>query len=143
MARRVLIADDSAELGRRLLGLLSELSHVEVVGVACDGDVALQLFEARDPSAAVLDLQMPGTSDPEVVRAIRRTNSTALLIVGSVHDGPQLRTRCLEAGADYFSVNARTSFALPKCSVPRTALIPEYAKVRAPTTSRRLPPILT
>jgi DNA-binding NarL/FixJ family response regulator len=106
---RVLIADDAPEMMRRLADALSGLPHLEIVGAASDGDEALRLFAGENPDVAVIDLQMPGTNGLEVVRAIRRSNSNTLVIVLTMHDSPQLQTRCLEAGADYF-LSKRTGF---------------------------------
>lgn len=99
---RVLVAEDDAEVVRRLVQSLEELPDVEIVGPAADGGVALDLMRARSPHVAVLDFSMPVANGLEVLRIIRRDNLSCIVIILTNYDEPSLRHRCLEAGADYF-----------------------------------------
>ncbi len=60
MTLRVLVVDDEAPARRRLKRMLEQLSDVEVVGEAADGEAALQLAGTLNPDVMFLDIRMPG-----------------------------------------------------------------------------------
>lgn len=104
---KLLIADDAAEVASRLTNAFAELKGVEIAGPVRDGEEALRVFEAEQPDAVILDVQMPPRGGIYVLRTIRDRGSSALIIMCSIDDSPEFRNRCLEAGADYF-VSKRT-----------------------------------
>ncbi len=67
---RVLIVDDEPLARLRLEDLLRHESNVELVGVAADGDAAVEAINTLHPDLVFLDVQMPGRTGLEVVRAI-------------------------------------------------------------------------
>jgi two-component system chemotaxis response regulator CheB len=69
-ARRVVVADDS-RLMRRMLADALGRQGFDVVGIAADGDEALELCRAHRPHALTLDLHMPGLDGLGVLRALR------------------------------------------------------------------------
>lgn len=60
---------------------LRDLSGVELVGVAVDGDEAVELIEALRPDLVLLDIQMPGRSGLAVARAIDRVQGPEVVFV--------------------------------------------------------------
>jgi two-component system chemotaxis response regulator CheB len=68
-ATRVVIADDSA-LMRSVLASELERAGIDVVGIAADGDEALELCEELAPDVLSLDLAMPGRDGVGVLRAL-------------------------------------------------------------------------
>jgi two-component system LytT family response regulator len=75
MSIRALIVDDERLARARLVRLLRRREDVEIVGVACDGDEAVQMIAALRPDLVFLDVQMPGLSGFDVLDAIdSRTN---------------------------------------------------------------------
>ena len=69
-ARRIVVADDS-RLMRRVLADALARQGFEVVGLAGDGDEALDLCRRERPDALTLDLHMPGLDGLGVLRALR------------------------------------------------------------------------
>jgi CheY-like chemotaxis protein len=68
---RVVFADDDAAM-RTLVGTMLGLADgVEVVGQAEDGAEALELVQRLAPDVALLDVQMPRLSGPQVAEVIR------------------------------------------------------------------------
>lgn len=66
--QKILIVDDNADL----LTILSELLAREfVVATARSGEEALQIVEALQPDAVILDLQLPGMNGMETGTAIK------------------------------------------------------------------------
>lgn len=99
---RVLIADDSIALCDRLVDMFSEIDGVEIVGLAKDVASAGAAVNELIPDVAILDIQMPGGSGLDVLKALKASRSTAIVIMLTNHPYPQYQQKCLELGADYF-----------------------------------------
>jgi len=70
-AVRTVLVDDENLARDRLLGFLSGVEDVTVVGQAADGLEALRLIEQEHPDLVFLDVQMPGMDGFEVLKALR------------------------------------------------------------------------
>lgn len=68
--KTILIADDEPSL-RLLVRATIESDEYELIEAA-DGDAAWRLLQAERPAMALLDVQMPGQTGLELVRAIRQ-----------------------------------------------------------------------
>jgi DNA-binding NarL/FixJ family response regulator len=99
---RVLIADDSHAVVERLADLLREIPGIQLVGIAHDVPEAIQSVVRESPDALILDLQMPGGSGLEVLRAIRPSHPSLCVLICTNYPFPQYREECLAAGANYF-----------------------------------------
>lgn len=99
----VLVVDDDPGL-RRLLGRILERGGWQVVEAA-DGRLGLELYLARWPAIAFVDLVMPGLDGTELLRAIRAAHPEAKLIAMSGAAslaGLPAAEAAREAGADAF-----------------------------------------
>lgn len=67
---RILIADDEPLARRRLADLVQRQSGAEVVGQVGNGREAVEAIHRLRPDLVFLDVQMPGLTGPEVVRAV-------------------------------------------------------------------------
>jgi len=99
---RVFITDDSKLVVERLHDLLKDVSGVEVVGEAGDPLEAVLSIGQTKPDAVILDLQMPGGSGLDVLRAIRRGQPGVQVLICTNFPYPQYRDECIAAGANYF-----------------------------------------
>jgi DNA-binding NarL/FixJ family response regulator len=99
---RVFIADDSVVVVERLADLLKEVPGVQLVGRAADVPEAIHSILVLNPDAVILDLQMPGGSGLEVLRAIRRTYPSLCVLICTNYPSPQYREECIAAGANFF-----------------------------------------
>jgi len=99
---RVFIADDSEVVVERLADLLQEIPGVQLVGRANDGSQAIRSIGEMNPDAVILDLQMPGSSGLEVLRAVRRTHPSLCVLICTNFPYPQYRKECIAAGANFF-----------------------------------------
>ena len=97
MAERILIVDDEAQITRVLRAALAAQAYD--VRTANDPEEALRLFEDWSPDLIVTDLMMPGISGIEVCRAVRRKNTTPIIVL-SVRDQERSKVEALDAGAD-------------------------------------------
>lgn len=100
---RILVADDNPVNLRVTRGIMEHAGH-EVLG-ATDGEQALAMLEAEDGGIdlAIVDMQMPGLSGPDVVRHWRLMEHSRLPIVIVSADAREESARtCREAGADAY-----------------------------------------
>jgi two-component system, LytTR family, response regulator len=80
-ALRVLIADDEMLARQRLEDLLRQESGVEIVGTADSGPSAVEAIRRLKPDLLFLDVQMPGMTGIEVLRAIGPQGMPATIFV--------------------------------------------------------------
>jgi signal transduction histidine kinase len=103
-ARRVLVVDDNRDAAESLGRLLAR--HGAEVRVVHDGPSALEVLRTWRPSAAVLDLGMPGMDGLEVARRIRRRpelRDVALIALTGWGRADDVR-RARDAGFDHHMV---------------------------------------
>ncbi len=94
---RVLLVDDDVELVTLLRDYL--MSDGFSVSVAHEGESALRSLAVQPPDIAVVDVMMPGFSGIEVLRRIRSSGSTPVLMLTARGDN-ESRILGLELGAD-------------------------------------------
>jgi two-component system, chemotaxis family, protein-glutamate methylesterase/glutaminase len=96
---RTLVVDDSAFVRKIVREMLSRSPYIDVVGVARDGEEALEMVEALKPDVVTCDLIMPGLDGVGFVRKQMERNPLPILILtSSPHDGEQAM-EALNAGA--------------------------------------------
>lgn len=71
MTIRALVVDDEPLARRRLRRLLAAHDDVEVIGEASGGDEAIGVAVRERPDVLLLDIQMPGSTGLEALRALR------------------------------------------------------------------------
>jgi DNA-binding NarL/FixJ family response regulator len=96
---RILIADDHPVVREGLAGMLAGQPDFEVVGVAADGEMALELHNELSPDVTLMDLQMPGLDGVGAIEAIKAKNSSAHILVLTTYDSDADILRAIEAGA--------------------------------------------
>lgn len=101
--RRVLIADDNADMRQYLTRLLAE--RYDVVAVA-DGKLALEAVEKQPPDLVVSDIMMPNLDGFGVLQALRSNSETKTIpvILLSARAGEESRVEGIDAGADDYLV---------------------------------------
>jgi DNA-binding NarL/FixJ family response regulator len=99
---KVVVADDSPLVRRRLISLLNEVADVEIVGEAVDGLDALDVVNDQKPDVVFLDIQMPGMTGLEVLRRLQKKASPPIVVMVTNYAFPQYREKCLQAGASFF-----------------------------------------
>ncbi len=96
---RVLIADDHGVIRDGLGRLIAALPDMELVGVAADGEEAVENCRTALPDVVLMDLDMPGVDGIEATRRILVDRpATAVLVLTSFSDRPRI-LGALEAGA--------------------------------------------
>ncbi len=114
---RVLVVEDEPELRSLIAQALRENGYA--VDDAPDGREGLYKATTWEYDAIVLDLMLPQISGLELLRALRKTHRTPVLIL-SARDGMSDRVRGLDDGADDYLVKP---FGLPELFARLRALI--------------------
>jgi two-component system NarL family response regulator len=97
---RLLIVDDHPVVRDGLVAILHQGEpDLEVVGEAGDGLEAVATWRKVQPTVTIMDLQLPGQSGVEAIKAIRREDPDARILVLTTFDGDADIQRALEAGA--------------------------------------------
>lgn len=78
---RVLIVDDEPLALRRLTMALADVTDVELVGAAADGDEALEMIETLRPDLVFLDVEMPGRSGMSVAGGLAGEHRPEIVFV--------------------------------------------------------------
>ena len=101
--RRILIADDNADMRQYLARLLSE--RYEVIAVS-DGKLALDSIHKQKPDLVLSDIMMPNLDGFGLLRALRSSASTNAVpvILLSARAGEETRVEGIDAGADDYMV---------------------------------------
>lgn len=99
---KVFIADDSSAVVERLADLVKEVPGAELAGQAADVPEAVNGVRRMEPDALILDLQMPGGSGLDVLRAIRADYPHLQVLICTNYAYPQYREECMIAGANFF-----------------------------------------
>lgn len=95
---RVFLAEDSAAIRERIVGLLAA-EHMDVVGEAATPRDCIDGILREHPDVVVLDMQLEGGSGLEVLRAVRRADPAIAFVVFSNHAQPPYTKRYLADGA--------------------------------------------
>jgi len=86
MTLRILIVDDEPWARRRMATMLAQLTDVEIVGIAEDGDSALHLIETHAPNVVLLDIKMPGRNGLEMLPLLRAPNVPVIIFVTAFNE---------------------------------------------------------
>jgi DNA-binding NarL/FixJ family response regulator len=99
---RVFLADDSPLIRERLVALLKDLPHVEIVGQSGAACEAIEDIQRLRPSAVVLDISMPGGGGMRVLERVKQAEEAPMVIMLTNFALEAYRRKCTQLGADYF-----------------------------------------
>jgi DNA-binding NarL/FixJ family response regulator len=97
---KVLLADDDPLFLESLQTLIDHQPELNVVATAQNGLEALELADAVDPDAVVVDLHMPLLDGVSTLTRLRDDHPNLCLIVLTGDADPALHAAATEAGAD-------------------------------------------
>ncbi len=94
---RLLIADDDSVIRTMLVMMLE--GQFEIVGLACDGQQAVELAQASQPDAALVDVEMPKGGGLAAVRGIVKVAPGTAIVVLSIDEHDATVLQMLQDGA--------------------------------------------
>lgn len=96
---RLLLVDDQNLICQGLKAMLSLEADLEVVGVANNGQVAIEQVAALQPDVVLMDVRMPVMDGREATREIVQHYPQVKVLVLSTFDDDQYITDAMRAGA--------------------------------------------
>ncbi len=84
---RIVIAEDQRMVLGALGSLLSLEDDMEVVGMANNGEDAIQLVKQFEPDICIMDIEMPGKSGLEAAEKLRILNCKVIILTTFARSG--------------------------------------------------------
>jgi DNA-binding NarL/FixJ family response regulator len=98
-ALRVLVVDDQLLYAEAISVLLRQQEGIEVVGIAGDGQEAIEQTSELQPDVVLMDIQMPRLDGISATRWIRRRLPATKVLVMTALTGDEHVEASLKAGA--------------------------------------------
>ncbi|MEP0822515.1 MAG: chemotaxis-specific protein-glutamate methyltransferase CheB [Ignavibacterium sp.] len=97
----VLIVEDSPVVREFLIHILSVDPEISIVGVAHNGEEAIEAVQSKKPHVITMDIHMPKLNGFDATRRIMETNPVPIVIVSGSSTAEEIATtfRALESGA--------------------------------------------
>jgi DNA-binding NarL/FixJ family response regulator len=99
---KTFIADDSLNVRKGLIAMLSQIEGIEITGQAGNVHDAIDSIQALEPDVVILDIKMPGGSGVDVLRHIKKEQPSTVVIILTNYPYPQYRQECMDEKADFF-----------------------------------------
>ncbi|HAA02216.1 MAG TPA: two-component system response regulator [Syntrophobacteraceae bacterium] len=115
---KVLIAEDESH-SRLFLKAIVTSMNCEVVGEACTGVEAIELYRQLKPHMLLLDINLPNKTGEDVLREIRAEFPRALIIVVTSVSDQETVEKCLDLGAANY-IRKDTPIAEIKLAIKET-----------------------
>jgi DNA-binding NarL/FixJ family response regulator len=150
---RVAVVDDQRLFARGLSGLVDLLPETEVVGVAYDGEEAVELCRKEEPDVILMDISMPKMDGISATREIRDLLPQTAVIILTAHEDDEHVFEGIKAGAQgYLLKDAELedlSLAIRTVHAGNTIIAPDLAQkmlntfegTEGPTGKRLVPPL--
>ena len=106
---RLLVVDDHWVVRDGLALMFEREEDLTLVACAGTGEEAVAAFRRQRPDVVLMDLQLPGMSGVEAIRAIKRADPAARVVVLTMYDGDEDIHRALEAGATTYVLKGSPS----------------------------------
>lgn len=99
---KILLIDDSAMVGPRILKLLSAIPAVRLLGQAMTAKDGLQVCEEADPDIVILDINLPDGSGIRLLKElkIRKPHIRVIMLTNSSNEF--YSKKCADLGAEFF-----------------------------------------
>lgn len=113
-AIRVMIADDHSLIREGLRQLLEFDGSIEVVGEAANGAECLEKLNKYDPEVLLLDINMPVMNGIEVLKKMKKNQSTVKVLILTVHNELEYLMNAVDIGVEGYIMKDSESSELKK-----------------------------
>lgn len=96
---KILIVDDHEIVSTGLSRMLQDVSNIDVVGCALDGETAISMVNKLKPDIVLMDVHMPGIGGLGATKEIKRIAPKVKVIAISALDDNPYPAKLIEAGA--------------------------------------------
>lgn len=110
---RVMVADDSPAVLKSLCAWLDSQPRLQVIGVAGNGQDAVNAARAARPDLMLMDLEMPVMSGLHAAEMLKRELPDIKIVVISTHASEMWSETSLKCGAEAFVSKQRIPQELP------------------------------
>ena len=150
---RVAVVDDQRLFVRGLSGLVDMLPEMEVIGVAYDGEDAVELCRKEEPDVVLMDISMPKMDGINATSEIRDLLPQTAVIILTAHEDDEHVFEGIKAGAQGYLLKDADledlSRAIRTVHAGDTIIAPDLAQKmlntfqheRGPKGSRLVPPL--
>ena len=97
--RHLLVVDDHTIVRQGMIELLSKESDIVVIGVAANGEQAIQEARRLRPDIVLMDVSMPGINGIDATRIITAEIPDVRVIGLSMHEDEAIKSKMRDAGA--------------------------------------------
>lgn len=133
---RLAVVDDHALFRAGLISLLNDMPDFTIIGEAGDGLQALELIRTKHPDLLLLDVNMPGMSGVETVRAIKNLPAAdqCKIIMLTISKSEEDLLGAITAGADGYLLKSAEPDELRKA----ITLVHQGLSVLSPQVTRHV-----
>lgn len=96
---RVICVEDHRIVREGIALIINQEPDMEVVGACASGDEAVALYRQTRPDVVLMDLRLGKTSGVDAIKAIRRDDPNARIVVLTMYEGDEDIFRAHQAGA--------------------------------------------
>lgn len=96
---RILCVDDHPLVREGITRKIELQPDMQLVAAAVTGEEAIALFRQHRPDVTLMDLRLPTMSGLDAIRAIRKEDGSAKIVVLTMYQGGEDIHRALQAGA--------------------------------------------
>lgn len=111
----VVLADDHPFMRRGILDVLRGADGIEVVAEVADGAAAIAAIRKLAPAVAILDLEMPGMSGLDVLRALGEQGEKTAVALLTMHKDEEVFNAAFDAGAMGYIIKENAVEELVAC----------------------------
>lgn len=134
---KVIVVEDQTIMRDLLVRLLSQMSLVQVVGEAGDGQEALRLLEGPDFDLAIIDLGLPGLHGLDLLERIKHRPHPPKTLIFSATSAPETVRKALEIGVDGY-IDKNSSLEETEKAIQQVLSGRNYFSARVVETMREL-----
>lgn len=96
---RIILAEDDARIQEAFREIAEEEPTLDLLGVACDGEQAVQMALQFEPQVVLMDIQMPRLNGIEATRRIKRALPPVQVVIWTIFGDDQHVFEAIKAGA--------------------------------------------
>jgi DNA-binding response OmpR family regulator len=112
---KIVVVDDSVHIREHLRRAFAQIEECVLIGMASDGNEAINMVQTLQPDLLVLDISMPHRNGIQVLREIRKEEQKMVIVMFSADTSVVLKEVCLEAGANFYVDKSQLQELLKIC----------------------------